>query len=372
MGQLVFQATLGGQVNLVGPNTASTFNINVPTVSGNLVTTGDTGTVTNTMISGPISVANGGTSLATLTANNVILGNGTSAPSFVAPGTAGNILTSNGTTWTSAAAGGGAQATPTSLGTVYAKQTTGGGTPYITGFGYNAAVNVTGTPNTAIGYRALSTGTTLTDNTAIGAYALYTNNTSNHCTAVGSQALGSATGFANTAIGSFAGSNITTGVRNIMIGYNTNPSSGTSTDEIAINPFGGYGQGTNTAYIGGTNGAYQGNNSAAWQVASDKRLKKNIVDNNIGLDKILSIQVRNFEYRTSDEVTELPQNRAIAISGTQLGVIAQELQEILPDCVKEQSTGVLSVNSENIMWHMINAIKELSAQVNELKTKVGA
>jgi len=50
MGNLVFQATLGGQVNLVGPNTASTYNINVPTVNGNLVTTGDTGTVTNTML----------------------------------------------------------------------------------------------------------------------------------------------------------------------------------------------------------------------------------------------------------------------------------------------------------------------------------
>ena len=49
MGQLVFQAALGGQVNLVGPNTASTFNLNVPAVAGNLVTTGDTGTVTTTM-----------------------------------------------------------------------------------------------------------------------------------------------------------------------------------------------------------------------------------------------------------------------------------------------------------------------------------
>jgi hypothetical protein len=39
---------------------------------------------------------------ANLTANNVILGNGTSAPLFVAPGTAGNLLTSDGTTWTSA------------------------------------------------------------------------------------------------------------------------------------------------------------------------------------------------------------------------------------------------------------------------------
>jgi len=48
-------------------------------------------------------VANGGTSLTTLTANNVILGNGTSAPLFVAPSTAGNVLTSNGSTWTSTA-----------------------------------------------------------------------------------------------------------------------------------------------------------------------------------------------------------------------------------------------------------------------------
>lgn len=59
------------------------------------------------LTSGTLSVANGGTSLATLTANNVILGNGTSAPSFVAPSTSGNVLTSNGTTWTSAAASGG-------------------------------------------------------------------------------------------------------------------------------------------------------------------------------------------------------------------------------------------------------------------------
>ena len=51
---------------------------------------------------GTLGVANGGTGATTLTANNVILGNGTSSPSFVAPGTSGNLLTSNGTTWTSA------------------------------------------------------------------------------------------------------------------------------------------------------------------------------------------------------------------------------------------------------------------------------
>jgi len=61
MGNLVFQAALGGQVAVSGPNTASSYTINVPTVSGTFVTTGDTATVTSTMISGPLSVAVGGT-----------------------------------------------------------------------------------------------------------------------------------------------------------------------------------------------------------------------------------------------------------------------------------------------------------------------
>lgn len=48
-----------------------------------------------------LSVAQGGTGSTSLTANNVLLGNGTSAVQAVAPGTSGNVLTSNGTTWQS-------------------------------------------------------------------------------------------------------------------------------------------------------------------------------------------------------------------------------------------------------------------------------
>lgn len=54
-------------------------------------------------VTGILGVANGGTGASTLTANNVILGNGTSAVQFVAPSTSGNVLTSNGTTWVSMA-----------------------------------------------------------------------------------------------------------------------------------------------------------------------------------------------------------------------------------------------------------------------------
>jgi hypothetical protein len=54
-----------------------------------------------THVSGILPVANGGTGTSTLTANNVVLGNGTSAVQFVAPSTSGYMLVSNGTTWTS-------------------------------------------------------------------------------------------------------------------------------------------------------------------------------------------------------------------------------------------------------------------------------
>lgn len=61
---------------------------------------------TFTMTGDQVQVSEGGTGLATLTANNVLLGNGTSALQVVAPSTSGNVLTSNGTTWTSAASSG--------------------------------------------------------------------------------------------------------------------------------------------------------------------------------------------------------------------------------------------------------------------------
>lgn len=79
-------------------------------VQRTVVNTDESQTLTNkTMSTGSvwsgttIGVASGGTGATSLTANNVILGNGTSAVQFVSPGTSGNVLTSNGTTWQSIA-----------------------------------------------------------------------------------------------------------------------------------------------------------------------------------------------------------------------------------------------------------------------------
>ena len=52
-----------------------------------------------------LGVTSGGTGLASLTSNSVVLGNGSNPVQLIAPGNSGNVLTSNGTTWTSSALG---------------------------------------------------------------------------------------------------------------------------------------------------------------------------------------------------------------------------------------------------------------------------
>ena len=118
--------------NNKGSGSVTSVSATVPSVlsiSGSPITT--SGTLAISYSGTALPVANGGTSLTTLTANNVILGNGASAPTFVAPSTSGNLLTSNGTTWASTAPAASAislsndTATATTLYPTFASATTG-------------------------------------------------------------------------------------------------------------------------------------------------------------------------------------------------------------------------------------------------------
>jgi hypothetical protein len=268
-----------------------------------------------------------------------------------------------------------------------------------TAVGYQAGFsNTTGTITTAIGRQALYANTTGTNNTALG-YAMVSNTTGSNNTGIGLGALQSnTTASQNTALGKDAGYTITTGGNNICIGYqagygavglttgsgNTLIGYGASTDAAAdtnelvilagtnTTP---KGKGSNTGFIFVNNGSsfggiYQGNNSASWTTTSDRRLKKNIVDNTTGLELINQIRVRNFEYRLPEEVTELDGSNAIDRTGVQLGVIAQEIAEVSSEFVKTESTGVMSVDSDNLTWYLINAVKELKAIVDAQAVRI--
>jgi hypothetical protein len=112
-------ATANGASTIVLRDANGSFAGNVITATTSNATTfnGTTGAFTNVsgngaaltainasnVSTGTLVVGRGGTGQTTLTANNVVLGNGTSAVQFVAPGTASNVLTSNGSSWVSQA-----------------------------------------------------------------------------------------------------------------------------------------------------------------------------------------------------------------------------------------------------------------------------
>ena len=203
-----------------------------------------------------------------------------------------------------------------------------------------------------MGVNSLTANTTGASNTGIGTYALDSTTTGNNIVAVGWG----------------AGETNTTGAQNVFIGVNSVASAADDTYEIVIATLNTTGKGSTTGFMNANGGGnYAGNNSSSWSTTSDRRIKKNIEDNTTGLDAINQIRVRNFEYRTPDEITELAPTDAVKKEGVQVGVIAQEIAEILPDVVTQESTGVYAVDSDHLTWYLINAVKELSAEIEELK-----
>tara|TARA_R110001599_G_scaffold28648_4_gene98865 strand:+ start:17888 stop:19606 length:1719 start_codon:yes stop_codon:yes gene_type:complete len=229
----------------------------------------------------------------------------------------------------------------------------------------------TETHNLAIGTDALGGSVAGGEfNVAVGNYSLDAVTSGDSNTALGYQA-GTAinSGSNNVMIGYQAGDDITTGSGVVNIGDNTD-NGGNVNHSIVIGQAAS-GKGANTGFISPNGGAvFQGNNSTTWSQTSDIRIKKNIKDNNIGLEKINKIKVRNFEYKLPEEITEVPTHAAIKKEGVQLGVIAQEIQEVLPDTVVQTTHGVYSVNPDNITWYLVNAVQELSATVTTLQQEI--
>ena len=233
--------------------------------------------------------------------------------------------------------------------------------------------------NTAMGYGAASQLQTGDGNVVVGTFAMAgaTGDANSNVVIGNTAAYDLTTGTNNTCIGAAAGysagNDLTDGDFCIYLGAFTQASSGSAQKEHVM----GYnviGKGSRTFYNNSDLGVYHGGNTSTWATTSDIRIKKNIVDNTTGLDKINQIQVKNFEYKTEDEIktdnpelTDVVKSAVVEKEGVQLGVIAQELETIIPECVATMSTGVKTVDSDNLTWYMINAIKELSAKVEKLE-----
>lgn len=128
---------------------------------------------------------------------------------------------------------------------------------------------------------------------------------------------------------------------------------------------------TNTTYSAGNglslsgttfsmSGSYTGSFTASGNVTaySDKTLKDNIVTIENPIDKINAI--RGVTYDRND----------IENNPRQTGVIAQEVELVLPEVVSTNDQGLKSVAYGNMVGLLIEAIKEQQKQIDELKAKI--
>lgn len=231
-----------------------------------------------------------------------------------------------------------------------------------------------GSDNVAIGANVLRTANASTQNTGVGTSALNKNSGGNSNTAVGYVALYNVTsahsncgfgkgagyvvtGALNICIGFEAGYTLSSGSNNVIIG-GVEPDSVTADDQLVVSA----GDGGFFWIKGDSAGAcYQGDNATAWSQTSDRALKREITNATKGLDAINEIQVRNFRYRKDNQYGLDPEP-------VRVGVIAQELEEVFPEAVKQNLNGHKTVSPDSINWALLKAVQELSAKVEALES----
>lgn len=107
--------------------------------------------------------------------------------------------------------------------------------------------------------------------------------------------------------------------------------------------------------------AVRQDNSSQWSVVSDLRLKQGVETLEGALDKLSRLRGVSFEWKKPEEQGNL--------TGTQVGLVAQEVEEVLPEWVDESPEGHKTLTIRGFEALVIEAFKELGAENETLRTK---
>ena len=254
-------------------------------------------------------------------------------------------------------------------------------------FGMNAGSTFdTESHNVAFGLSAL--GSTIAGgeyNTAIGNVAgdAITSGDANTC--VGYQAGGAITeGSENVFVGRTAGDSCTTGSNNILLGVGINPSSNSGDHCLGLGN--NFGVAANDFSFGKASNVVTNDfdADANWSRSSDARKKREIYDQELGLDFINDLRTVRFQWKPSNEFpkewNDYSEKNNMDTSVIMHGFIAQEVKEALDKHAnekdknfsgwKEGEDGMQHTSREMFVIPLIKAVQELSAEVKELKAKL--
>ena len=221
---------------------------------------------------------------------------------------------------------------------------------------------------------------------------MYKNTSGNSNTSVGHSSLSeNLTGDSNTAIGYGAGDAITSGSSNVYVGHGADASAGNVSNEIVIGS-GQVGAGTNTISLGNTSITHIKAQVTSITAYSDKRIKREIYDSNLGLAFIKKLRPVTYKMKNpADYPNELLEARFREIPGNGPfvdevverpaddetiydGLIAQEVKEAMDEVginwsgwSENESDGKQGVQYGALTIPLIKAIQELSSKIEELE-----
>lgn len=222
--------------------------------------------------------------------------------------------------------------------------------------------NTTGRCNCAFGYRSLYSNINGIENSAFGDWSLNSNIGDFNC-AFGHSSLDSnTTGNCNSAFGYNAGSALSSGSNNTMIGYDAEPSATTISNEITL-----------------------GNSSIATlrcqqnsiTALSDARDKKNIRDLTLGLEFLMNVKPRLFNWDRREWYKDGEPDGSKMQTAPTAGFIAQELDEVQTkenagwmNLVLKSNPDRLEATPGNLLPIMVKAIQELKTENDALKNEL--
>jgi hypothetical protein len=157
-------------------------------------------------------------------------------------------------------------------------------------------------------------------------------------------------------------------IDNIRIGIANDNEIDTSTGNLTIDSAGGTTTVDDNLIVGGSltingtttiNGDLRVTGDITAFYTSDQRLKDNVVAIEDPLAKVLTISGNTYTW-----------NEKSGKEGTDVGVIAQEVMEVLPEAVTTRDNGYLAVDYHKIIPLLVEAIKELSQKVSDLEDKL--
>lgn len=106
------------------------------------------------------------------------------------------------------------------------------------------------------------------------------------------------------------------------------------------------------------NGTFTATGDIVAYGTSDRRLKENIKTITNPIEKVKSIGGYEFDWN----------NKQDTYQGHDIGVVAQEIEKVLPEIVSTRSNGYKAVKYDRIVALLIEAVKEQQNQIEELKS----